>query len=79
LEERKALKVLEWLRDLLATVASNPDLDLVEQALKELEDNRDVMLEALMEAVEDDYKPYISRIVKSVAGEMAKATERNQN
>jgi hypothetical protein len=51
----------------------------MEQALKELEDNRDVVLEALMEAVEDDYKPYISRIVKSVAGEMAKATERNQN
>jgi hypothetical protein len=79
LEERKALKVLEWLRDLLAAVASNPDLDLVEQALKELEDNRDAVLEALMEAVEDDYKPYISRIVKSVAGEMAKATGRSQN
>ncbi|MCL7384671.1 MAG: hypothetical protein LZ174_10325 [Thaumarchaeota archaeon] len=74
MEEGKALRVLEWLRDLLAAVANNPDLDLIEQALKELEDKKAIVLEALMEAVEDDYKPYIARIVKSVAGEMAKAT-----
>jgi Mg2+ and Co2+ transporter CorA len=79
LEEGRVLKVLEWLRDLLATVANNPDLDLIEQALKELEDNRDVVLEALMEAVEDEYKPYIERIVKSIAGEVAKATGRSQS
>ena len=65
---------MEWLRDLLAAVASNPDLDLIEQALRELEDKRDLVLEALMEAVEDEYRPYIERIIKSVAGEMAKAT-----
>jgi Mg2+ and Co2+ transporter CorA len=55
-------------------VASNPDLDLIEQALRELEDKRDLVLEALMEAVEDEYRPYIERIIKSVAGEVAKAT-----